>query len=92
MAVGASATNLANKVLDGITRTGTFPTAGTLFLKLHTGDPGSAGTANASAVTTRGALTFGSAASAGVATATATLPSWSMTGAETISHFSLWDA
>jgi hypothetical protein len=91
MAVGASAANLANKVLDGITRTAAFPTAGTVFVRLHTGDPGSAGTANSSAVTTRSAATFGSAASGGVATMTNT-PSWSMTSTETISHISLWDA
>lgn len=91
MAVGASAANLANKVLDGITRTGSFPTAGTVFVRLHTGDPGAAGTANSSAVTTRSAATFGSAASGGVGTMTNT-PSWSMTGTETISHISLWDA
>ncbi len=39
--------------------------AGTLFVKLHTGDPGSAGASNASGVTTRSAATFGSAASGG---------------------------
>jgi hypothetical protein len=91
MTVGISGANLANKVLDGITRTGSFPTAGTLFVKLHTGDPGSAGASNASSVTTRSAATFGSAASGGVGTMTNT-PSWSMTGTETISHISLWDA
>jgi hypothetical protein len=91
MTVGVSGANLANKVLDGITRTGTLPTAGTLFVRLHTGDPGAAGTANSSAVTTRSAATFGSAASGGVGTMTNT-PSWSMTSTETISHISLWDA
>jgi hypothetical protein len=92
MTVGISAAGLANKVLDGITRTGSFPTAGTLYVKLHTGDP-STGASNASANTTRGALTFSSAASGGVATAT-TLPSWASwaSGSETISHISLWDA
>ena len=90
MTVGLSATNLANKILDGIGRTGTFPTAGTLHVKLHTGDPGSAGTSNASAVTTRGAATF-SAASAG-SMALSNTPSWSMTATETITHLSLWDA
>jgi hypothetical protein len=91
MTVGISGANLANKVLDNITRTGTAPTAGTLFVKLHTGDPGSAGTSNSSGVTTRSAATFGSAATGGVGTMTNT-PSWSMTGTETISHISLWDA
>jgi len=89
--VGLSAANLANKVLDGITRTGSFPTAGTLYVKLHTGDPGASAAANASAVTTRQSATFGSAASGGVATMT-NQPSWSMTTSESISHISLWDA
>ena len=91
MTVGISGANLANKILDTITRTGTAPTAGTVYVKLHTGDPGSAGTSNASGVTTRSAATFGSAATGGVGTMTNT-PSWSMTGTETISHISLWDA
>lgn len=91
MTVGISGVNLANKILDGATRTGSFPTPSSLFVKLHTGDPGASGTANASAVTTRSAATFGSAASGGVATMTNT-PSWSMTGTETISHISLYDA
>jgi hypothetical protein len=93
MAAGVSATGFANKVLDGITRTGSFPSSGTLFVKLHTGDPGSAGTSNSSANTTRGALTFGSVASGGVATATA-FPSWTSwaSGSETLRFVSLWDA
>lgn len=90
MAVGLHAANLANKVLDGIGRTGTFPTAGTLFVKLHTGDPGASAASNASAVTTRAAATF-SAASGG-SMALSNTPSWSMTTTETITHISLWDA
>jgi hypothetical protein len=91
MAVGLSAANAANKWLDNITRTGAAPTAGTVWVRLHTGDPGASGTSNSSAVTTRSAATFGSAASGGVGTMTNT-PSWSMTTTETISHISLWDA
>lgn len=60
------------------------------FVKLHTGDPGSAGTANASAVTTRNALTL-AAPSAGSA-ALSSLSSYSMTTSETITHVSIWDA
>ncbi len=60
------------------------------FCKLHTGDPGAAGTSNASAVTTRNAITW-SAASAG-SMALSSLSGFSMTGSETISHVSIWDA
>jgi hypothetical protein len=61
-------------------------------MKLHTGDPGSAGTTAASAETLRKALTW-SAASAGVKAIVATLPSWTAwsAGAETISHATVWD-
>jgi hypothetical protein len=91
MTVGLSAANTANKLLETIGRTGTTFTAGVLYVKLHTGDPGSAGTANASAVTTRYAATF-SAASAGSMALSSMGGTWSMTGTETISHISLYDA
>lgn len=61
-----------------------------VYLKLHTGDPGSAGTANASAVTTRNAITF-AAASAG-SMSLSSVGSFSMTTSETITHISIWDA
>jgi hypothetical protein len=59
-------------------------------VKLHTGDPGAAGTSNASAVTTRNQATF-NAPSSGSMTIN-TLASWSMTSTETITHISIWDA
>lgn len=59
------------------------------FVKLHVGDPGSAGTANQSAVTTRNAATF-AAPSAG-SMAISSIGTWSMTTSETISHISIWD-
>lgn len=90
MTAGLHAANLANKVLDGIGRTGSFPTAGTLYVKLHTGDPGASAASNASAVTTRSAATFSAAATGSMALSNT--PSWSMTSTETISHISLWDA
>jgi hypothetical protein len=61
-----------------------------VYLKLHTGDPGAAGTANASAVTTRNAVTF-NAASDGSMTLNS-IGTYSMTTSETITHWSLWDA
>lgn len=61
-----------------------------VYCKLHTGDPGAAGTANASAVTTRNAVTW-NAPSAGSMTLSA-LAAYSMTTTETITHISLWDA
>lgn len=78
----------ANAVLN-VFRNTTYTGVNT-FLKLHTGDPGSAGTSNASAVTTRNAVTF-NAASAGSMTLSS-LSGFSMTTTETITHISLWDA
>lgn len=69
---------------------GTSYTGVSVFCKLHTGDPGAAGTANASAVTTRNAVTW-NAPSAGSMTLSA-LSGYNMTGSETITHLSLWDA
>jgi hypothetical protein len=89
---GLHTANLANKWLDMLGGTAfTAPT--TTAMKLHTGDPGSAGTANASLETTRKALTW-SAASAGSKSITTTLPSWATwsAGSEIISHVSVWDS
>lgn len=86
-----STANLANKWLDMLAGTAfTAPT--NTYVKLHTGDPGSAGTSNASANTTRVILAW-SSASSGSKAITATLPSWATwaAGSETISHISVWD-
>lgn len=92
MTAGLHAVNLANKWLDMLGATA-FTAPATTAVKLHTGDPGSAGTANASAETTRKALTW-SAASSGSKAIAATLPSWTSwsAGAETITHISVWDS
>lgn len=63
------------------------------WVKLHTGAPGSAGTSNAAANTTRKQVTWGSV-SAG-AMANTDIPSWSsgeVTTTETYTHFSVWSA
>lgn len=62
----------------------------TVFVKLHTGDPGAAGTSNAATETTRKAASF-AAASAGVANTDADMAWTSVAGTETYSHVSLWD-
>lgn len=87
MVVGLAAAT-ANSYLN-VFRNTSF-TGVNVFVKLHTGDPGSAGTANASAVTTRNQLTL-NAPSGGSATLS-TLAAYSMTASETITHVSIWDA
>lgn len=91
MTTGLSGTNLANSILDHLRGGTAWTQPADIYIKLHTGDPGSAGTANASTVTTRSAATFG-AASSGAIALTGTDPSWSMTATETISHISAHDA
>ena len=91
MTVGISTTNLANawlNVLRGTTFTGV-----SVFVKLHTADPGASGTTGAAAgSTTRPAISW-TAASSGTLTMTGTAPSWTNGGTtETLSHISFWDA
>jgi len=62
-----------------------------VYLKLHTGDPGEAGTSNAATEATRKAVTF-SAASSGSMTSSATVEWTNVSTTETYSHWSLWDA
>jgi len=66
------------------------------WMKLHTGDPGAAGTANAATETTRKSVSFG-APQAGAAGFRKILNdaaiTWtSIAGSEDATHFSLWDA
>jgi len=96
MAVGLSAANTANAWLNTLrgTSAATFTAVTTLFVQLHTGDPGASGTSNVSSVTTRPALNFG-AASGGSQSAIATLPSWASwagTNGEVVTHISVWGA
>lgn len=88
MTTGVTSTVANNwlNVLRGTTYTG----IASVFVKLHTGDPGAAGTSNASALTTRNALTW--AAASGGSMALSSLAAYTMTATETISHVSVWDA
>jgi hypothetical protein len=90
MADGFSST-FANALLDVLE--GTAPTTySTIYVGLHTGDPGTAGTSNVSAgSSTRQSATFG-AASAGVISLSSE-PSWTNGGtSETITDLSIWSA
>lgn len=86
MTTGVTAA-VANGWLDG-----TFATA-TCFVKLHTADPGAAGTTGAAAGdTTRKQATM-AAASGGSKAMTSMSGTWTNGGtSETISHISLWTA
>jgi hypothetical protein len=88
MTAGLSASR-ANSILN-VLRNTAYSAIATPFVKLHTGDPGSAGTANAAGATTRNAITW-NAASGGSMTL-ATLSAFTGTTSETITHISIWDA
>ena len=61
------------------------------YIKLHIGDPGEDGTANAAGETTRKLIT-GAASANGVFTSVADLAWVAVSTTETLSHVSLWDA
>lgn len=89
----ADATNyLEDEILDHIlgdgARTFTQPTG--LIVKLHTGDPGEVGTANAALETTTKSVTFG-ASSAGVASNTNTLTWTNVSTTESYAWVSILD-
>ncbi len=92
MTVGVSTVNVANAWLN-VLRGTTFTGITNVYVKLHTGDPGSAGASAAAAgSTTRPAITW-AAASSGAIAMNGTAPSWTNGGtSETLSHLSFWDA
>lgn len=81
---------LENKLLDHL-RGVSYTAPSGLYVKLHTGDPGEAGTGNAAGETTRQQATF-AAASGGAMTTSGTVTWTNVAAAETISHISIWDA
>lgn len=90
MAVGLAAA-IANSILDALYRSVAWSEPAAVWVKLHTGDPGAAGTSNAFGDTTRQQATF-SAASAGAITTSAAVEWTNLSAAGTISHISFWDA
>jgi hypothetical protein len=77
-----------NKLLDAL-RAQSFSVSNT-YIKLHTGDPGEAGTSNAATETTRKAVTFNAAASGSLG-ASAMVEWTNVAATETYSHWSMWD-
>lgn len=90
MATGLS-TTIANAILDALCRSSAWSDPAAFYVKLHTGDPGSAGASNAATETTRKQATF-SAASGGAITTSADLEWTNVAGSETYTHVSFWDA
>lgn len=91
MAEGLSVAQ-ANAYLNSLCRgTAYTPPAG-VFVKLHVGAPGAAGTSNPAGNTTRQAATFGTAAAGGAISNTASIDWTSVSTTEDYTHFSAWDA
>jgi len=83
--------DVADAWLDAFARNVSYANAA-VWVKLHIGDPGAAGTANPAAETTRKQGTFGSAASGGVISNTAAVEWTLVSTTETYTHISLWTA
>lgn len=90
--MGSYAAGELNKMLDAFTGRATYTANAAVYVKLHIGDPGSAGTSNAAAETTRVQATFGSAASAGAISNTAALNWTNLAATETLTWVSFWTA
>lgn len=84
-----SISNYAELALLDTLRGTSFSVAGA-YVKLHTGDPGEAGTSNAAGETTRKSISF-SAASSGSMSSSATVEWTNVASTETYTHWSLWD-
>jgi hypothetical protein len=90
--MGTFSEGVRNAWLNALARGTAYDNDGGVWVKLHTGDPGSAGTSNAAANTTRKQVTFGSAAASGAISNTAAVEWTNVPNTETYTHISLWDA
>jgi hypothetical protein len=91
MAVGLSAA-VANAILNALCRSTAWTEPDAVWIQLHTGDPGAAGTSNVATETTRQQATFGTTASGGAISNTAALTWTNVAGSEDYTHYSAWDA
>lgn len=82
---------LEDKLLDLVFNGSAYSGQATVYVKLHTGDPGEACTNNAAGETTRQAATVGASAS-GTVTSDADITWTNVSTSETYSHISIWDA
>lgn len=89
--MGTFSETVRNSVLDAIARNVSYAEA-ELWVKLHLGDPGSAGTANPALNTTRKQATFGSAATGGAIANTVALEWTNVPNTEDYTWISIWDA
>lgn len=91
MATGLSVA-MANSILNHWRGGAAWVAPAGLFVKLHIGDPGAAGTANPAANTTRQQGTFATAVTTGSLVNSADINWTNLPNTETYSHYSVWDA
>jgi hypothetical protein len=91
MAVGLS-TTVANELLDAIGNADAYSIS-TVYIQLHTADPGAAGTTAIAGNATRKAVSFGAASGGSMSNdAAITWSSGEVDTSEDYTHFSLWTA
>jgi hypothetical protein len=91
MAVGLSST-VANAILNALCRSTAWTEPDAVYIQLHVGDPGAAGTSNPATETDRVQATFGTNASGGAISNTAAIEWTNVAGSEDYTHFSAWSA
>jgi hypothetical protein len=79
-----------NATLNAICRNTSMAYAA-VYVQMHIGDPGTAGTSNGAGNTTRAAATFGSVAATGAISNTVAVSWTSVSTTETYTHISLWN-
>lgn len=89
MATGMSA-HLANSLLNALGNNTAYAVTN-VYVQLHIGDPGTAGTANAATETTRKAVSF-AGASAGSIVSDADVSWTNISGSQDATFFTAWDA
>jgi hypothetical protein len=89
--MGTFAEGVRNAWLNGFARNASYANS-EVWVKLHTGDPGSAGTSNAATEATRKQATFGDAASGAAISNTSAVEWTNVSTTETYTWISLWTA
>ncbi len=83
--------SVRNSFLNALCRNTSYANAA-VWVKLHIGDPGTAGTTNVAGETTRQQSTFGSVASGAAISNTAAIAWTAVSTSETYTQVSLWSA
>ncbi len=91
MATGFSAATAA-AIFNALCRNTAWSQPAAVWIQLHTGDPGAAGTTSVATEADRVQATFGDAATTGAISNTAALTWTGVAASEDYSHYSAWDA